>query len=86
MDKTDNAELVGRLKKIIAKHLFGYLAEIDRLTKLIEDHNDECDSICSYRQDNNGACEYASQQNGRCASCPRDYRIDVQSNLKVYHA
>jgi len=78
MDKTDNAELVDRLKKIIAKHLFGYLAEIDRLTKLIEDHNDECDSICSYRQDNNAACEYACRFVGRCASCPRDLRIDVE--------
>lgn len=53
-----------------------YLKEIERLKKLIEDHNQECLNICL----NNTNCDpsYYGPQRGKreCPECPRAYIID----------
>ena len=59
------------IKTAIAR-LEAETAELAELKRKIEEHNDECDRLCSVKTD----C-YKAMRARRCHDCPKDWRIDL---------
>lgn len=55
-------------------------ATIERLTNLIEEHNEKCVDAC--RTTGRSECLSADAANSRCLRCPKDFMIDTQDGVK----